>query len=162
MDTGQIPQPSEKMKKLEIFIGKWLNLGTTIASDAAPAMQVATSDIYEWVPGGFFVVHTAYGLAGNVPGGGTDVTGYNTDKDAFVSYFFDSVGNVVMSELREKDGVWTWLGADPYAPAGSTRLHRATSTFSSDGKIQKCLHEISDDAGTTWKPSIDLVFTKVV
>ena len=37
---------------------------------------------------------------------------------------------------------------------------RATSLFSDDGTIQKCLHERSDD-GETWLPAMDITLTKV-
>jgi hypothetical protein len=37
--------------------------------------------------------------------------------------------------------------------------HRATSTFSDDGRTQTCLHERSVD-GVTWKPSMEIVLTK--
>jgi hypothetical protein len=37
---------------------------------------------------------------------------------------------------------------------------RATSLFSDDGNVQKCLHERSDN-GETWMPAMDITLTKV-
>jgi hypothetical protein len=49
---------------LEILIGSWINQGQTIATPDVPPVPILTSDVYEWVPGGFFVVHSAFGKIG--------------------------------------------------------------------------------------------------
>jgi hypothetical protein len=148
------PKPGAEHRRLDVFIGRWINEGHTIATADAPSVKILTSDVYEWAPGGFFVLHYAYGLVGTLSGGGIEVIGYDAGSKRYTSHFFDSQGNVVTSELTFDNGVWTWLG--PWAGQG----HRATATYSDDGKIQKCLHERSDD-GRTWIPSMDIVLTKV-
>lgn len=75
--TNQLPKTGPEHQRLEIFIGKWINQGHTIASADAPEVSIPTSDVYEWMPGGFFVLHTAYGRIGNLDVGGTDILGYN-------------------------------------------------------------------------------------
>ena len=50
--------PGAEHKLLDVFIGKWINEGHTAASADAPSVKILTSDVYEWVPGGFFVLHT--------------------------------------------------------------------------------------------------------
>ena len=154
-DFQNLPKPGPEHRLLDIFIGKWINQGHTVATAEAPSLPIVTSDVYEWAPGGFFVHHYAYGIAGSMPGGGIEICGYDAESGQYKSYFFDSQGNVVISSLTHNDGVWVWEG--PWAGVG----HRATSTFSDDGRIQKCLHESSVD-GVNWTPSMEIVLTKVV
>jgi hypothetical protein len=40
-------------RKLEVFIGKWINEGETVAAPDAPGWSIVTSDLYEWIPGRF-------------------------------------------------------------------------------------------------------------
>jgi hypothetical protein len=154
MTAHQMPTPGPEHRLLDVFIGKWINQGHTVATADAPSVPIVTSDIYEWAPGGFFVLHYAYGLVGDLRGGGIEIAGYDAASKQYTSHFFDSAGNVVHSTLTERDGVWTWEG--PWAGVG----HRATSTFSDDGNVQTCLHERSVD-GVTWEPSMEIVLTKV-
>lgn len=151
--VNQPPKPGPEHKHLDVFIGKWINEGHTIASADAPSVKIVTSDVYEWAPGGFFVLHYAYGLVGNLSGGGIEIIGFNAASQKYTSHFFDNQGNIAISELTVRDGVWTWIG--DWAGEG----HRATSEFSDDGKIQTCLHERSDDR-VNWLPSMEVVLTK--
>jgi hypothetical protein len=59
-------QPGPEHKRLDVFIGKWMNEGQTIAGASAPAVKILTSDVYEWMPGGFFVLHTCAGYVRHV------------------------------------------------------------------------------------------------
>lgn len=54
--TNQLPKAGPEHQRLEVFIGKWINEGHTIATADAPAVPILTSDVYEWMPGGFFVL----------------------------------------------------------------------------------------------------------
>jgi hypothetical protein len=135
---------------LQLFIGNWINEGESVASEDAPAARILTSDVYEWMPGGCFVLHTAYGRFGGDDAGGTEIIGYDAAKKVYQSYFFDSQGNFTIDELTVNDGVWTWQG----------ERTRATSVFTDDGKTQTCLHERSDDGGT-WVPAMNVTLIRV-
>jgi hypothetical protein len=147
---GHLIQPGPEHKSLEVFIGKWMNEGQTIAGASAPAVKILTSDVYEWMPGGFFVLHTAYGRIGNMDVGGTEILGYDAVSQQYRSYFFDSQGNVSMQELTASGDTWTWSG-------GQTRC---TAVFSDQGKMQTAHHERLDEQGN-WIPSMDVTLTKV-
>ena len=62
----QAPQPGPEHKRLDVFIGKWINEGYTVEAPGSPSVKIITSDVYGWMPGGFFVLHTAYGRIGNM------------------------------------------------------------------------------------------------
>ena len=55
---------------LAVLIGKWINEGHTIETAEIPSVPILTSDVYEWAPGGFFVVHSAFGKIGETSVGG--------------------------------------------------------------------------------------------
>jgi hypothetical protein len=54
--------------------------------------------VYEWAPGGFFVVHSAYGRIRESSVGGVEIIG--AAGDAYVSTVYDSFGNVHTSRGR--------------------------------------------------------------
>jgi hypothetical protein len=136
---------------LNSLIGRWITVGETIPAEDAPAVKIDASDIYEWVAGGFFVVHTAYGCIGDTRVGGIEMIGYDPITRRFRTHFFDSQGNISNQDLTFQDGTWTWSG--PHA--------RATGVLSEDGRAMPTLHEWSDD-GMNWRPSMDVTLRKVL
>jgi len=144
------PEPGPEHRRLDVFIGRWLTEGETAANEDSPALPIRASDVYEWMPGGFFVLHTAYGRIGDIAVGGTEIIGYDAESGKYRSHFFDSFGNATIHELTFRDGRWTWQG----------ETTRATAVFSYDGRTQTARHERSDD-GRTWVPSMDVTLTKI-
>lgn len=150
---GRRNQPGSEHQHLEVFIGKWINQGETVATADAPAVTIVTSDVYEWMPGGFFVLHTAYGRIGTMDVGGTEIIGYDAASKRYRTYFFDSQGNVSSQELTvsgERSDIWRWSG----------ERARCTAIFSDDGKTQTAHHERLDEHGE-WVPSMEVTLTKV-
>jgi hypothetical protein len=153
MATGRVaeaPKPGPGHKRLEVFIGKWMTEGQTIASPGRPAMEIVASDVYEWAPGGFFVLHTAYGRIGSTGVGGVEMIGYNAERNNYRVSFFDSQGNNTSHTLSERDGKWIWQGENT----------RCTSVLTDNGKTMTAHHERSDD-GVKWVPSMDVTLRKV-
>lgn len=151
--TGRVagpPKPGAEHKRLEVLVGKWMTEGETIPSEGAPAMKILASDVYEWVPGGFFILHTAYGRVGSIEVGGVEMIGYDAERKNYRVTFFDSQGNQTSHTLTPRDGKWIWQGENT----------RCTGLFSDDGKTLTAHHERSDD-GVTWVPSMDVTLSKV-
>ncbi len=101
----QPPKPGADHKRLEVFIGKWINEGQTIASADAPSVKILTSDIYEWMPGRFFVLHIAYGRIGNIDVGGTEIIGYETRTTAV----FTDNGKTQTARHERLDDSGNWV-----------------------------------------------------
>jgi hypothetical protein len=135
---------------LEVFIGKWMTQGHTIAGPGAPAVPILASDVYEWVPGGFFILHTAYGRIGDVGVGGVEMIGYDAPSRTYRMQFFDSQGNNSTSRLTHRGDTWLWQGEKT----------RCTGTFSADGRTLVAHHERTDD-GVSWVPSMDVTLSRV-
>jgi len=150
VERQQQPKPGPERELLEVVIGKWINEGNTVAIADAPSVNILTSDVYEWMPGGFFVIHTAYGRLGSTDVGGTEIIGYDEESKKYLSYFFDSQGNVTTDELIIEGDTWTWRGQNT----------GCTAEFTDDGKTQTA-HHVSLDDGGNWVPSMEVTLTKV-
>jgi hypothetical protein len=144
------PEPRPEHRRLEVFIGKWINEGETVATSDSPAARIVTSDVYEWIPGRFAVLHTAYGHIGDLDVGGVEIIGYDAESGHYTSHFFDSQGHVTVDQLTYDAGKWIWTGE---------RI-RTTSEFSHDGKIQRSLHEQLADR-TEWRLAMDVTLRKI-
>ena len=151
--------PGTEHRLLNIFIGKWITNGETL-TPGEESVEIHASDIYKWVPGGFFIIHYAYGCIGDKHVGGIEIIGYDRNSNKYDSHLFDSADNIVISELTLTEGIWTWLGPSPFQKPGTTLMHRATVEFSDDKKVMKAFHEASDD-GENWQPSMNVTLTKV-
>jgi hypothetical protein len=142
--------PGAEHRRLEVFIGKWINEGETIATPDNPAARILTSDVYEWIPGRFSVLHTAYGRIGDLDVGGVEIIGFDDQTGQYTSHFFDSQGHLTVDQLTYDAGKWIWTGEQI----------RTTSEFSADGRIQRSLHEQSDD-GAEWRLAMDVTLRKI-
>jgi hypothetical protein len=148
--TNQLPKLEPEHQRLDVFIGKWINQGYTIASADAPASSILTSDVYEWMPSGFFVLHTAYDRVGNIDVGGTEIISYYAVSKKYRSHFFDSQGRISTHELTASGDTWKWTGEQT----------RRTEVFTDHGKTQTTHHERVDGDGN-WVPAMKVTLTKV-
>ncbi len=133
---------------LDVLIGRWINEGRTIAAPGIPSVPILTSDVYEFAPGGFFVVHFGYGKIGETSVGGVEIIG--VDGDAYRSTFYDSFGNVHGSRMEIDGELIRWLGDRT----------RCTATITDGGMTHVAHHEASTD-GTSWTPSMDVTLRKI-
>jgi hypothetical protein len=139
-----------ELERLEVFISRWITEGETTASTEAPSMQIVASDVYQWAPGGHFVIHPAYGCIGEVGVGGLEVIGFDSATGRYRTHFFDSQGNITTETLSYQDGAWIWQGTHA----------RCTGAFTEEGKVLTARHERSDD-GIHWVPSMTVKLRKV-
>src|SRR5262245_17831589 len=106
--TGRLAEVRERPRELEqldVFIGRWVTEGETVGDPEAPAMTILASDVYQWLPGGYFVMHPAYGRIGTTGVGGVEIIGFDPATRQFQTYFFDSQGNATTQTLSFRDGV---------------------------------------------------------
>jgi hypothetical protein len=142
------PVRDGRHQALAVLIGNWINEGHTIETADIPSIPILTSDVYEWAPGGFFVVHSAFGKIGETSVGGVEVIG--VDGGAYRSTFYDSFGNVHHSRLEIEGDLFRWIG----------ERTRCTVTMTENGMTQVAHHESSAD-GVSWTASMDVTLRKV-
>src|SRR5258708_29194391 len=107
--TGtQAPVRDARHHALEILIGKWINQGQTTATPDISSVAILTSDVYEFAPGGFFVVHSAYGKIGETRAGGLEII--EVSRDAYRSTLYDSLGHRHSSRMEIHGTTVTCLG----------------------------------------------------
>ena len=56
-------------------------------------MEISASDIYEWTARGYFIIHSACGIMGEVGVDATEMIGYDADTKTYRTWFFDNQGN---------------------------------------------------------------------
>jgi Protein of unknown function (DUF1579) len=147
--VGHAAAPGPDYRVLDALIGRWMTTGHSFGPDGAPPTPIAASDIYEWAPGGFFILHTAYGTIGEHGVGGIEMIGFDTETGRFSTAFYDSQGNVTREQLSVEGTTWSWVGTEV----------RSTGTLEHDGQKLVCHHERRD--GETWVPSMDVTLTRV-
>ena len=142
--------PGPEYRSLDVLIGRWMTTGETAATADTPASKISASDVYEWVPGGFFILHTAYGTIGSLGVGGIEMIGYDSKKKLFQTHFFDSQGNVTREDLTLDGNTITWQGSQV----------RCTGTLQDNGRRLVCRHERREADGK-WVTSMDVTLTRV-
>jgi len=111
VSTGRVDEQRERppeLEQLNVFIGRWITEGETVAEPGAPAMTIVASDVYQWLPGEYFVMHPAYGRIGAIGVGGLEIIGFDPTTRQFQCYFFDSQG--IQPERRYRVATTSGLG----------------------------------------------------
>ena len=98
-DQPQPPQPAAAYRRLNVFIGKWRATGASYADGQqaddplASAVPWTSDETYEWLPGGFFLLHRFDAMAGKRVFKGTEIIGFEEARGGYFSRFFDNAGN---------------------------------------------------------------------
>ena len=141
---------SPALERLNVFIGRWITEGETVTGAESPSVRIAASDVYQWLPGGHFIMHPAYGRIGPADVGGLEVIGHDSETGQYRTYFFDSEGTTSTQTLTCQGDTWTWQDAHA----------RCTGVFTDGGKTLIARHERSDD-GKHWTPSMTVTLRRV-
>ena len=126
--TGRAaPVRDGRHQALAVLIGNWINEGATVATADVPTAAIRTSDVYEWVPGGFFVVHTAFGKIGDTSVGGVSIIGVDGDVHRWIG-----LGGRTRCTVTMTDGGMTQVAHHESSVDG------VTWTPSMDVVLRKC------------------------
>jgi Protein of unknown function (DUF1579) len=161
-EEKSMPEPHSRLGAL---VGRWRSEGHIVGD---PAVPITGTDTYEWLAGGFFLVHHVDVLVGDQPVQAIEIIGeHDPGTDSFTARAYDNEGRVtVMRASVGEDGVWRFTGgADVAAAAQPTAAAprgavRSTLTVSADGTGMTARWERSDD-GATWQPWMDMTFTRM-
>jgi Protein of unknown function (DUF1579) len=167
-DTGHpnsAPSPGPATRRLGALVGRWRSEGHIVGDAPVP---ITGTDVYEWLPGGFFLVHHVDVVIGDQRVQAIEILGeYDPATDSFLGRAYDNLGNVTSMRARVDDhGVWTFTGGGDVAPvarpasATTSDAVRSTLTVSADRSSMRAKWERSDD-GSTWQPWMDMTFTRM-
>lgn len=139
-------------ERLDALIGRWKTDGWTKETPEAPAAKIDAVDTYEWLPGGFGLLHTVDATVGDEKVEGAEIIGYDPDRAAYVTQYFGSDGPAAYeANLTEESEGLIWRMR--------SKTTRFTGIFSDDGSVITGHWELLRDSGN-WQPWMDITLTK--
>jgi hypothetical protein len=147
--TSQGAGPGAEHRRLDVFVGTWRTEGIIRAGEHGPESTFTATDRYEWMPGGFFLLHHVSAHMGDGELTALEVIGYDAATGTYPMRSFDSQGNTGTHQATLRDGTWTFAGP----------TERFTGRFSDDGGTITGLWEQSTD-GAEWVPWMDVTLTR--
>ncbi|MGC4787780.1 DUF1579 family protein [Micromonospora sp. DT178] len=146
------PTPPIENRRLNALVGRWHSRGQTMAADpSAPTIEIAGADTYEWLAGGFFLVHRVDVRIDDDHVEVIEMIGpYDPSTGTYPMRSFDNQGAfVTMRASVADDGVWTFSGD----------TERATLVIADDHATMSATWERTDDT-ITWQPWMTMSFTR--
>jgi hypothetical protein len=143
-------QPTSAHKLMGALEGRWRTEGKTIATQDAPSIAIAGTDTYEWLPGGFFMIHHVDVRMGQDEAKTLEVIGYDVATNTYPTTFFDNQGNTGSYRATVNNDAWTFQGASD----------RATLTISNAGNTMQAHWERTDD-GVQWQDWMFITLTRL-
>lgn len=136
---------------LNEFVGIWDTDGMVIEGPEGQPVKFKGTDTYEWLPGGYFLLHR---FEASMPDGnitGIEVIGHDTKNNAYTMHSFDSRGNADVMEGQFEMESWTFVGESTLFTGG----------FRDSGKVFAGLWERRAGAGYDWQPWMEVRLNKV-
>jgi hypothetical protein len=152
-----VPKPGPEHKKFEALLGTWMYEGQALKSIFGPAGKVTGTDVYEMLPGGFFLQHhwDENNPLGNVKG--LEVWGYDSIKKMYSYNYFNSIGEIGSGTITINGSTWNFAGGG-VTYDGKSGKGRCSLTFAGTTAFTvKC--EVSTD-GNAWAPNFEGKWTK--
>lgn len=163
-DRTSARAPSREIQRLGALVGRWRSEGHIVGEVPIP---ITGTDIYEWLPGGFFLVHHVDVMIGDQRVQAIELIEYDPITDTFTGRAYDNQGDITILHARvDEHGVWTFTGggdvaavARPSTADGSGAV-RSTLRVSPDRSRMTAKWERSED-GATWQAWMDMTFTRM-
>ena len=149
--------PGPEHRRLDAFVGTWKTRGQQHESPFGPAAKFTATESYEWLAGGFFLVHRLNGHFGDSPAACIEVIGHDPARRAYALHTFYNNGTTNAWELREQSGTWTLTG-EWDTPEGPVQV-RCVSSFGHEGRSITGTWEYSND-GSSWRTFLEATSTR--
>ena len=153
-DPKEVPAPVPGLKELDVFVGTWHVEGEAYDQEVpgkpgAPVKWVS-DETYEWLPGGYFLVHRWDARVGAQEFTGIEIMGYDEPTDTYFSKLFDNLGNSPEYSVKLDANTWTFTGIKT----------RAKVIERIDGSAMEWHWEGQRQAGD-WRPICDRIATRL-
>ena len=156
-------KPQPRVADLDPIVGNWRTEGRVLGTD----QSIRGTDRYEWLDGGYFLIHYVDVFVGDQKVDAIEVIGeYDEGREAFVARSYDNQGSIETMLVRVDDsGVYTFTGGAEVAPrakpdqAAPTDQVRSTLRVADDRQSMVALWERSRD-GVEWTPWMDVRFSR--
>lgn len=151
VNLEQPPRPGPEHQRLEIFVGTWKTEGRILESDSSgPPSRLTAVDIYDWGPGGFFLIHHVDGRMGEEEVKTIEIIGFDAASQEYRMHSFDNQGNTATYKAILRGRAWKIWG----------EAERFTGEFSEDGSSLSGRWERSA-GGAGWQPWMEITLTRV-
>jgi hypothetical protein len=140
--------PAKAVANLQPFIGTWDTFGTILGADGKAEGELRATDIYEWFPGKFFLLHHVEGRLGDVEVRTLEVVGPG-ENGRCVARSYDNVGQSEEYSVVLQGRNWI-IDSD---------TQRFRGSFSGDFRMLEGRWEASD-YGRTWRPWMNITLRK--
>ena len=146
---------SPEVESLDAFVGEW---NVEAAFQMAPPTGFVGRTVFEWLPGGTFLVQRWEVPHPDAPDG-IAIIGFDRGRDTLLQHYFDSRGVARLYQMTFSGGVWNlFRNSADFTPLEFSQ--RFSGTFSNDGNTIAGRWESSTD-GSQWQHDFDLTYTKV-
>jgi hypothetical protein len=108
------------------------------------------TDVYEWLAGGFFLIHRWHAQLPDGDSKGIEIIGYDTASGRYRMHSFDHQGNVGVMIASLDGDTWTF----------SSETVRFTGGFR-DGKTFAGLWERRSNGAAEWSPWMKVELTRI-
>ena len=150
------PEPTALHRRLDAFAGRWRATGESFGTAQNPddprgsAVPWTSEESYEWLPGGFFMLHRWDAAVGDRPFRGVEVLGVDEARGAWFSEMFDDAGNHPRYRISADGPTWTFEEAET----------RAVVTVLGGGTRMSFRWEWRN-GGPAWLPLCDRIATRI-
>ena len=144
-------KPTAKHRALSVFAGKWITQGSIRATDEAASVELRAIDRYEWLPGGFFMLHQVDALIGTTASQSIEVMGYDAQQACYVTRSYDDQGTSDGFTAQLKGRAWSIDGEKV----------RFRGAFDASCSILAGTWEQRNSQGR-WHPWMDIKLRKVI
>jgi hypothetical protein len=149
--TPSAQKPGADQMKLEVFVGTWTYVGEAKQNPYGPAGKITGTDVYEMLPGGFFLTHhwDEKNPIGNVKG--VETWGYDSEKKSYAYNYYTSVGEMGSGAITVTGNTWKFTSSG-ITFDGKRASSRCTTTLAGPTSFTvKC--DASPD-GKTWATDV--------
>jgi hypothetical protein len=144
--SGATPE----LRALDVLVGRWRTKGRVTGGSPEEESEIVGTDTYEWLAGGFFMLHWVDVTIGGAEVHTLEVIGYDESAKHYSTRFFDGQGNTGTYIASASDGVWVF----------STEGARAYLRVDPELARMEATWERSTEDGA-WERWMELEFTKL-
>lgn len=149
-NNTSLTKPGDQIRKLSFLIGNWHTRGEILQGALTSSKEISGMDTYEWISGGFFILHRVDVFMANKRTEVIEIIGYDKSRKSFFMKSFDNHGEATtIYAVLEKSGV---------LKLGDKKM-KSTLTVNKSGNSMTAKWQLSEN-GKTWKPWMDIKLSK--
>jgi hypothetical protein len=141
---------NNQITKLSFLIGRWHTIGEVLQDLSNAPKVIRGMDTYEWISGGFFILHRVDVFIGNDRTEVIEIIGYDKNQKSYFMKSFDNQG--------EATTMYAVLKKPAVLKLGDKKM-QATLTVDKSGDSMIAEWKLSEN-GKAWRPWMNITFSK--